>query len=255
MLPDIFSVENKNILITGSSSGIGLVLATELGRRGARIILNGTNHEKLAGAASRLRSLGITAYTAAFDVTDADSCAQAVQAVLQETGTIDVLINNAGIQKRAPAESFDLSEADAILSVNLKGAFIVSQVVGRIMISRRRGKIINICSVQSELGRPSITPYAASKGGVKMLTKGLAAEWAKYNIQVNGIGPGYFITDMTRPLAENGDFSAWLSQRVPAGRWGDPRELAGAAVFLSSESSDYVNGHILYVDGGMLASV
>ncbi len=255
MKADVFSISGKHILITGSSRGIGLVLARELGLRGATIILNGTSQERLEQAAAQLTELGIRVITAAFDITDEPGCAAAVAAVLSQTGAIDVLINNAGIQIRRPAETFEIADFDSILSVNLKGAFIVSKIVGNAMIAQKSGKIINVCSIQSELGRAFITPYAASKGGLKLLTKGLATEWGKHNIQVNGLGPGYFVTDMTKALSGDPEFSEWLCKRVPAGRWGDPEELAGAAIFLSSAASNYVTGQILYVDGGMLACV
>jgi gluconate 5-dehydrogenase len=254
-MSQLFSIKDKVILITGSSRGIGFELARIMGGEGARVILNGKDATKLDAAVSELKERGVPAYAAAFDVTDTAGVERAVEDIHSRIGPVDVLVNNAGVQIRSPLEDFAKSDLEKILSVNLEGAFTVSQVVGRYMIRRQKGKIINICSVQSELGRPSIVPYAMSKGGLKMMTKGMAAEWGKHNIQVNGLGPGYFKTDLTKPLVEDDAFSSWLYTRVPAGRWGEPAELAGAAIFLASSASDYVNGHILYVDGGMLASV
>jgi gluconate 5-dehydrogenase len=255
MVSNLFDITGLNILITGSSRGLGYILARELGLNGANIIVNGMDTERLNEAVVELQHLGVTAIAARFDVTDEADVESTVQRTIEDFGGIDILINNAGIQIRNPMEDFGEADFDRIIAANLKGPFIVSKIVGRHMIQKRKGKIINICSVQSELGRASITPYAASKGGLKMMTRGMAAEWAKYNIQVNGIGPGYFITDMTKPLAEDEKFNNWLCNRVPAHRWGDPMELVGAAIFLCSEASNYVNGHILYVDGGMLACV
>lgn len=254
-MSQLFSIKDKVILITGSSRGIGFELARIMGGEGARVILNGKDATKLDAAVSELKERGVPAYAAAFDVTDTAGVERAVEDIHSRIGPVDVLVNNAGVQIRSPLEDFAKSDLEKILSVNLEGAFTVSQVVGRYMIRRQKGKIINICSVQSELGRPSIVPYAMSKGGLKMMTKGMAAEWGKHNIQVNGLGPGYFKTDLTKPLVEDDAFSSWLYTRVPAGRWGEPAELAGAAIFLASSASDYVNGHILFVDGGMLASV
>jgi gluconate 5-dehydrogenase len=191
----------------------------------------------------------------AFDITSAAAVAANVAAIEKEVGPIDILFNNAGIQIRHPLEEFPEEHWDRIIDVNLKSMFLMGKQVAQGMIQRRRGKIINMCSMQSELGRPTITPYAASKGGVKMLVRGMATEWGKYNIQVNGIGPGYFITEMTQKLVDDEKFNAWLCSRTPANRWGDPSELIGAAIFLASKASDYVSGHILYVDGGMLACV
>jgi gluconate 5-dehydrogenase len=256
MQTKLFSIEGKNILITGSSRGIGFTLARTMGKCGANIIINGLNEVSLNSAAEKLGAENINYLISRFDVTDEHSAGEAVNIIIEKWGRIDVLINNAGVQVRHPMEDFPVADWDRIIEVNLKAAFIMSKIVGKkSMIPNKKGKIINVCSVQSELGRPSITPYAASKGGIKMLTRGMATEWGKYNIQTNGLGPGYFSTDMTRPLVEDKKFNSWLCSRVPANRWGDTDELAGAAIFLSSRASDYVNGHILYVDGGLLASV
>ncbi len=252
----LFSIKDKVVLVTGSARGIGYTLAEAMGRAGAKIVINDINREAIEKAMKALAAQGIRVCGSLFDVTDPEQVASEVAVIEKYFGPIEVLVNNAGIQIRHKAEEFPIEDYDKILAVNLKGVFVVSQAVARGgMIARQRGKIINICSMQSELGRQSITPYAASKGGVRMLTRGLATEWGKHNIQVNGIGPGYFITEMTRPLVEDKEFNAWLCSRTPANRWGDPKELVGSAIFLASEASDYVNGHILYVDGGMLACV
>jgi gluconate 5-dehydrogenase len=198
---------------------------------------------------------GIHVDTCTFDVTESSAVRQSIKKLSGQYGPIDILVNNAGIQHRSPLEEFPEREWDRIISTNLKAPWLMARAVASDMIRRKRGKIINVCSIQSELGRPTITPYATSKGGLKMLTRGMAVEWAKHNIQVNGIGPGYFKTDMTRALHEDPEFDRWLCGRTPAGRWGNPEELIGAMVFLASDASSYVNGQILYVDGGLLVSV
>ncbi|MDG2955195.1 gluconate 5-dehydrogenase [Bisgaard Taxon 10/6] len=254
-MSDLFSLKNKHILITGSTRGIGRLLAQGVAEHGAEVIINGTNQEKAQQVADELNAQGFKAYAVAFDVTDSQAVQQAIDHIEKDIGPIDVLINNAGIQRRHPFCEFPEKDFDDIVKVNQKAVFIVSQTVARYMVKRNRGKIINIGSMQSELGRDTITPYAASKGAVKMLTRGMCVELARYNIQVNGIAPGYFATELTKPLVENKEFSEWLCKRTPAARWGDPKELIGAAVFLSAKASDFVNGHLLFVDGGMLAAV
>lgn len=251
----LFSLKGKTALITGSGSGIGYALAEGLAGAGAKIILNGRNEEKLVKAMGSLRKKGFEVVSLVFDVTDSAQVKKAVSEYETEKGPIDILINNAGINIRGPFEDFKEDDWEKVLDINIRGAMIVSQAVGNFMIKRKSGKIINICSMQSELGRPTIVPYTVSKGGIKMLTKALCSEWAKHNIQVNGVGPGYFETELTKPLKDDPEFDKWLCNRTPANRWGKPKELIGAAVYLSSEAGDYVNGHILYVDGGMLASV
>ena len=251
----LFSLKNKTALITGSGSGIGLALAEGLAGAGAKIILNGRTESKLIKAQKHLEKMGFKSSYMVFDVTRSDAVIRAVKKYEEQEGAIDILINNAGINLRGAFENFDESEWKKVLDININGAMIAAQAVAHYMIKRKEGKIINICSMQSELGRETIVPYAVSKGGIKMLTKGLCVEWAKHNIQVNGIGPGYFETELTKPLKENPEFDKWLCDRTPANRWGDTKELIGAAVFLSSDASNYVNGHILYVDGGLLASV
>jgi gluconate 5-dehydrogenase len=252
---DLFSLKGKNILITGSAQGLGYLMATGLGQYGARIIVNASTPAKVEAAVQKLRDEGIRAVGAPFDVTQKQDVDVAVERIEQDVGPIDVLVNNAGIQRRHPFTEFPEQDWNDVIAVNQTGVFLVSQAVTRRMVARQAGKVINICSMQSELGRDTITPYAASKGAVKMLTRGMCVELARHNIQVNGIAPGYFKTEMTQALVNDEAFSGWLCKRTPAARWGDPQELIGAAVFLSSKASDFVNGHLLFVDGGMLAAV
>jgi gluconate 5-dehydrogenase len=219
------------------------------------VILNGRNQEKINQQVKELQILGYSAYGYKFDITDSKQINEAIEKINEEIGTIDILVNNAGITIRTPLENFKDEDWDTIINTNLTGAFKVSKAVVKGMIEKKEGKIINIGSLQCELGRPSITPYAASKGGLKMLTKGMAVEWAKYNIQINGIGPGYFKTEMTTALFENSEFNDWVCSRTPSNRWGLTEELIGALLFLSSSASNYVNGQMLYVDGGLLASI
>ena len=251
----MFSLKGKTALITGSSRGLGLTIARGLGKAGAKIILNGRNKESLIQAQKICMKNGITTNYSVFDVFDENQVRDEINRIEKESGGIDILVNNAGIHKRKLLVEMTLEEWKSVLDVNLTGAFITAREVVKGMIERKTGKIINICSLMSEVGRETTGNYTASKGGLKMLTKAMAVEWAKYNIQVNGIGPGYFLTELTKPLAENPEFNSWLTKRTPAGRWGDPQELIGTAVFLASEASDFINGQIIYVDGGFLASV
>ena len=251
----LFNVDGKIALITGSTGGLGSLFAMGLAENGCTVILNSRSRKKVDVQVNHFKDLGYSVYGYAFDVTNRKEINNAVQLITEEVGPIDILVNNAGINLRAPLENFDDEDWDKIIGVNLTGAFNVAKAVVKEMIERKSGKIINIGSMQSELGRPTITPYAASKGGLKMLTKGMAVDWAKYNIQVNGIGPGYFKTELTQPLYENHEFDTWLCSRTPSNRWGDAEELLGALLFLCSPASSYVNGQMIYVDGGMLASV
>lgn len=251
MMLDMFSLKGKRALVTGSSQGIGLAIAEGLSNAGASVILNGRDEAKLETAASVLRSKHQHTLTAAFDVTDETATAAAITDIEINHGAIDILVNNAGMQFRTPLEDYPLEKWRELMRVNVESAFIVGKAVAKGMIARRAGKIINICSVQSELARPSIAPYTATKGAVKMLTKGMCADWARYGLQINAIGPGYFKTPLNQALVDNPEFSSWLEKRTPAGRWGNVDELIGAAVFLSSSASSFVNGHILYVDGGI----
>lgn len=250
-----FDLSGRRALITGSGRGIGLELARGLGAAGATVVINHRDAGKATAVAAQLAEQGIVTQTCVFDVTDREQTRQAIDAFEAAQGPIDILVNNAGIQRRAPLEDYDPQDWNALMRVNLDGVFHTSQAVARHMIQRKHGKIINICSVQSELGRPTIAPYAASKGAVKMLTKGMCAEWARHGIQANGLAPGYFATEMNRALVEDQAFSEWLCKRTPAGRWGKVEELCGAAVFLASGASDFINGQILYVDGGLTSVV
>ncbi|HSI54020.1 MAG TPA: glucose 1-dehydrogenase [Ramlibacter sp.] len=252
---DKFSLAGRTALITGSSAGIGLALAAGLAGAGARIVLNGRNAGKVDQAADKLRAGGANVVTMPFDVTDGAAVTKAVAAIESNIGPIDILINNAGMQRRAPLEQFEEAHWHELMKTNVDSVFLVGQAVARHMIGRKRGKIINVCSVQSELGRPNIAPYTASKGAVKMLTKGMAIDWGQHGIQVNGLGPGYFKTELNQALVDNPEFSAWLINRTPTRRWGDVEDLVGAAVFLASDASNFVNGHILYVDGGVTATL
>ncbi|BDH45013.1 gluconate 5-dehydrogenase [Salmonella enterica subsp. enterica serovar Choleraesuis] len=254
-MKNLFDLSGKRALITGSVRGIGNLLAEGLAQHGAEVIINDRIQQRAWDAAQRLTELGYRAHGVAFDVTRRVEIETAVEFIEKEIGPIDILVNNAGIQRRFPFCEFPEEEWDRVIEVNQKGVFLVSQQVAKYMMTRRAGKIINIGSMQSELGRKTITPYAASKGAVKMLTRGMCVELAEYNIQVNGIAPGYFATDMTAPLVNDKAFSTWLYQRTPAGRWGKPEELIGSAVYLASAASNFVNGHLLFVDGGMLAAV
>jgi gluconate 5-dehydrogenase len=250
-----FDLTGRRALVTGSGQGIGLALARALAEAGAAVVLNGRDAPKLDRAAEALRAAGASADIMTFDVTDAAAVADGVARIEAELGPIDILVNNAGIQRRAPLQDFPHETWHELMRTNLDSVFYVAQAVAQRMIPRGRGKIVNVCSVQSELGRPGIAPYAASKGAVKMLTKGMCADWARFGLQVNGLGPGYFETELTRTLVEDAEFSAWLRNRTPAGRWGQVEELGGAMVFLASPASDFVNGQVIYVDGGMTSVV
>jgi len=252
---DLFNVAGKVAVVTGSSRGLGLILAEGLARAGSRVVLNGRNPETLEAARGMLSAKGYAVGTETFDVTDALQIGRGIDRIEKDIGSIDILVNNAGVQYRAPLEDFPEEEWRRILDINLTGAFLVSKEVARRMKERRVGKIVNICSLQSDLGRATIAPYAASKGGLKMLTRGMSVDWAKYGIQINGIGPGYMVTEMTQPLKNDKKFDAWICGRTPAGRWGNPEELIGALLFFSSSASDFVNGQLLYVDGGITAAI
>lgn len=245
----LFDLTGRRALVTGSGQGIGLALAEGLAAHGAQVILNGRDPERLGAAAATLG-----AEIAAFDVTDPAAVTAAV-ASLEVRGPIDILVNNAGIQHRAPLEDFPVERWQALMETNVSSLFYVGQAVARGMIARGHGKIINIASVQSELARPGIAPYTAAKGAVRNLTRGMATDWARHGLQVNAIAPGYFRTPLNQALVDNPDFSAWLAGRTPAGRWGEVRELIGAAVFLASDASSFVNGHTLFVDGGITTSL
>ena len=250
-----FRLDGRLAFVTGSSAGIGLGLARGLAQAGASLVLNGRDAAKLHAAAAALRAEGFEVHERAFDVTDADAVKANVDSIEHDIGAIDILINNAGIQRRAPLHEFSHQDWHDLMQTNLDSVFFVGQAVAQHMITRKKGRIINICSVQSELGRPGISPYMASKGALKMLTKGMAIDWGPLGLNVNGIGPGYFKTELNEKLVNDATFSAWLINRTPSRRWGEVEELAGAAVFLASDASTFVNGHILYVDGGVTAQL
>jgi gluconate 5-dehydrogenase len=250
-----FSLEGKRALITGSSQGIGYALARGLAGAGARIVLNGRDVTKLTNAAGTLSAEGAQVETLAFDATNHDAVRSAIDAFEADRGPIDILINNAGMQHRTPLEDFPADGFERLLQTNIASVFHVGQACARHMIKRGAGKIINIASVQTALARPGIAPYTATKGAVGNLTKGMATDWAKYGLQCNAIAPGYFDTPLNAALVQDPEFSAWLEKRTPAGRWGNVEELVGAAVFLSSDASSFVNGHVLYVDGGITSSL
>lgn len=251
MTSNLFSLAGKRALITGSSGGIGLAMAHGLAGAGTSIVVNGRGSEKVDAAVAELTEAGYQASGSTFDVTDPVAVETAIALIEFEQGPIDILVNNAGIQHRAPLHEFPEDAFRRVIETNLTSAFTVGKAVGKRMIGRGTGSIINICSVQSELARPTIAPYAASKGGLKMLTKGMALDWGPHGIRVNGLAPGYFKTELNSALVADADFSKWLSARTPMRRWGETGELTGAAIFLASEASSFVTGHILYVDGGI----
>ena len=252
---DLFNLQGKTALVTGSSQGIGLALSHGLAQAGAKIVLNGRDTNKLASAADALQQAGHQVVTSAFDVTDHNAVRTAVDQLESDGTSIDILVNNAGMQHRGPLESFEPDAFEKLLQTNIASVFHVGQAVARHMIGRQAGKIINIASVQTALARPGIAPYTATKGAVGNLTKGMATDWAKYGLQCNAIAPGYFDTPLNAALVADPEFSAWLAKRTPAGRWGEVEELVGAAVFLAAPASSFVNGHTLYVDGGITASL
>ncbi|MBA4136235.1 MAG: gluconate 5-dehydrogenase [Opitutus sp.] len=246
-----FHLSGRRALVTGSSQGIGFALARALAAAGAHVLLNGRDAAKLDRAVAALRADGFSAEARCFDVTDES----AVLAATPQLGVVDVLVNNTGIHRRGPLATMSLADWDAVLKTNLTSAFLVSRAVAPGMIERGAGKIINVCSLMSDLARPTTGNYAAAKGGLKMLTRAMCAEWAKHNVQVNGLAPGYILTEMTQPLAADPKFDGWIKSRTPAGRWGSADDLTGACVFLASPAADFVNGQILTVDGGLSAVI
>ena len=258
---ELFNLSGKNALITGGTHGLGMAMAEALAQAGALLIITGTTPSKMEEALNYYHSKGYNAKGYLFDVTNEENAAKFVELITQEVGNIHILVNNAGIIKREPAISMPVSDFRKVIDVDLVGPFIMSQLVAKQMIERREGKIINICSMMSELGRETVSAYAAAKGGLKMLTRNICSEYGEYNIQCNGIGPGYIETPQTAPLRERQPdgsrhpFDSFIVAKTPAERWLKPEELAGPAVFLASEASDAVNGHILYVDGGILAYI
>lgn len=253
---ELFDLTGKVALVTGGTHGLGMAVATALAQAGATLVVNGHSPAKMENALKEYAANGITAHGYLFDVTDEAQVTEYIARITAEVGPIDILVNNAGIIKRIPAIEMSLAEWNTVITTDLTAPFLLSKAVAAGMIERGGGKIINMCSMMSEVGRDTVSAYAAAKGGLKMLTRNLATEWARYNIQVNGIGPGYFATSQTAPIRVNGHpFNEFILKRTPAARWGNPEDLAGTAVFLASRASDFVNGHIVYVDGGILASL
>lgn len=257
MSQTLFDITGKVALVTGSTHGLGMSMAMGLGKAGATIVVNGnSSQEKIDKAVALYKAEGINAVGYKFNVADEAQVIESIGKIEAEVGNIDILVNNAGIIKRTPLAEMEVADFKQVIDIDLVSPFIVSKHVIKGMMERKAGKIINICSMMSELGRNTVGAYAAAKGGLVMLTKNMATEWARFGVQVNGIGPGYFATSQTAPIRVDGHpFNDFIVNRTPAKKWGDPNDLAGAAVFLSSKASDFVNGHILYVDGGILATI
>ncbi len=253
---DLFDLKGKVALITGGTNGLGMAIAKGLGEAGAKLVINGRTSSKMDAALKEFTAENIDASGYLFDVTDEQEVISNIRRIEKEVGPIDILVNNAGIIKRIPLEEMSVEDFSEVLNIDLIGPFIMAKHIVKSMIRRKTGKIINICSMMSELGRNTVGAYAAAKGGLKMLTKNMATEWAKHNIQINGIGPGYFATSQTKPIRVHGHpFNDFIVNRTPTAKWGDPNDLKGAAIFLASKASNFVNGHILYVDGGILATI
>jgi gluconate 5-dehydrogenase len=254
-MKDLFDLTGKVALVTGGTHGIGLAVGLLLGKAGATVCVNGLHNEKLISCREAFRKEGLDVFTLLFDVTDEDEVNRGISLIEKSVGSIDILVNNAGIIKRIPILEMPVSDYKKVVDVDLVAPFIVSKRVAPGMIEKRSGKIINMCSMMSVYGRNTVSAYASAKGGLKLLTSSMTCEWAKYNIQINGIGPGYIATSQTAPIRENGHpFNDLVMARTPAGRWGEPEDVANAALFLASKASNFVNGHILYVDGGILAN-
>jgi gluconate 5-dehydrogenase len=253
----LFDLTGKVALVTGATHGLGMAMAEGLASAGATLIISGNSSQrKVDDAVGSYRKQGFNAFGYKFDVTSQTQVAAVVEQIENAHGAIDILVNNAGIIKRVPLLDMPVSEFEEVINTDLTGVFTMTQPVARRMVERRRGKIINICSMMSELGRSSVGAYAAAKGGLKMLTKNMATEWAPFNVQVNGIGPGYFSTAQTEAIRVAGHpFNDFIVNRTPAGKWGDPKDLQGAAIFLASKASDFISGQIVYVDGGILATI
>jgi gluconate 5-dehydrogenase len=252
---NLFSVKDKVILITGSTQGLGLAFAKGFAEAEATVVINGRNQDKVNQVVGQMHNSGGKSAGYAFDVCDRSKVEESIKQIEDEVGPIDVLVNNAGIHRRAPLEELSYEDWSIVIDVNLNSVFYISKYVFSYMKKRNHGKIINITSLNAEAARPTIGNYCAAKGGLKMLTKSMATEWGKHNIQVNAIGPGYFITDLTKKLVDDPEFNKWVKSEVPLNRWGKPEELVGTAIYLASEASNYVNGHTVYVDGGWQASL
>jgi len=252
----LFDLKGKTALVTGATHGLGMAIASGLAQAGAKIVINDVFPDKLEQAKKEYRDIGIDVACYELDVTNEGAASEIVPRIEREIGPIDILVNNAGIIKRIPIIEMKAEEFRQVLDVDLTGPFIMAKTIVPGMIKRGHGKIINMCSMMSELGRDTVSAYASAKGGLKMLTKSMATEWARYNIQANGIGPGYFATSQTAPIRVDGHpFNDFILSRTPAGKWGDPEELAGTAIFLASDASNFVNGIVVYVDGGILATI
>lgn len=249
----LFDLTGRTALVTGSTRGLGRAIAEGFGRAGAALIVNGRDPQATQAAAQELRASGLEARAAAFDVTDEQAVEAAFRDLDADGVQVDILVNNAGIQHRQPMVDLSLADWQRVIDTNLTSAFLLGREAARRMIPRKRGKIINIGSLTSELARATVIPYTVAKGGIRLLTKGMAAEWAQHGIQANAIGPGYMLTEMNAALTANPDFDAWVKSRAPAGRWGRPDELVGTAIYLASGASDYVNGQLIFVDGGITA--
>ena len=255
MINNLFDLSGKVALVTGGSHGIGFAVAKTLAEAGAKVCINGRSEEKLAASKAEFKALGLDIFTVAFDVTQEADVDRGISIIEKEVGAIDILVNNAGIIKRIPILDMPVSEFKEVIDTDLISPFIVSKRVAPAMIEKRAGKIINMCSMMSEYGRKTVSAYASAKGGLKLLTQNMCCEWAKYNVQVNGIGPGYIATSQTAAIREGAHpFNDLVMTRTPANRWGEPEDIGNAALFLSSKAADFVNGHILYVDGGILAN-
>ncbi|MFA6481525.1 MAG: gluconate 5-dehydrogenase [Bacteroidales bacterium] len=255
MIADLFDLSNKVVLITGGTNGIGLAIGKVLGQAGARICVNGRSEEKLAACRTEYRAAGVEVYPFLFDVTDEQAVNSGISKIEREVGPVDILVNNAAIIKRIPILDMAIADFKEVIEVDLVAPLIVARRVAPGMIARRKGKIINMCSMMSVYGRNTVSAYASAKGGLKLLTANMCCEWARYNLQINGIGPGYIATELTVAIRKDGHpFNDLVMTRTPAGRWGEPEDVANAALFLASRASDFVNGHILYVDGGILAN-
>lgn len=255
MINNLFDLTGKVALITGGTHGIGMAIGMVLGKAGATVCVNGRSDEKLQKAKQEFQQQGLTIRTFRFDVTNETEVDKGISEIEQQVGPVDILVNNAGIIKRIPILDMPVADFKQVIDIDLVAPFIVSKRVVPGMIKKRSGKIINLCSMMSEYGRKSVSAYASAKGGLKLLTANMTCEWAKYNIQVNGIGPGYIATEQTAPIREgNHPFNDLVMTRTPAGRWGEPEDVGNAALFLASKAADFVNGHVLYVDGGILAN-
>lgn len=255
MIQELFNLSGKVALITGGTHGIGMAIGKTLGQAGAKVCVNDISDEKLEECKAEYAKAGVEVYTLNFDVTNEEAVDEGISKIENEVGNVDILINNAGIIKRIPILDMPIADYKQVIDIDLVAPLIVAKRVAPKMIENRSGKIINMCSMMSVYGRNSVSAYASAKGGLKLLTANMCCEWAKYNVQINGIGPGYIATAQTAPIREGGHpFNDLVMMRTPANRWGEPEDIGNAALFLSSKAADFVNGQVLYVDGGILAN-